>query len=1072
MAGLNSLAIKIEADIGKFLVNLLKAKMSAKDTALSIGQDFVESMSTVDKATALLSAGLSVGKFALDVKKAQDSTAILKGMADSSKTALDAMASKNATPSESNFGLAEKAAASAAEVMNSSFTTALNLAEKAVIALGLAFTVERFLSGIHGATDAAAALQALSVRTGESVDELSQFSKAAKLSGASIDDVGTGLAALRVAQQGAADGNANLTRLFDGFNIKATDSAGKLRNTGDVLVDVSKKMTLISNVTDKAAFSQLFLKDAGTRLLPFMAEVSRAGELHTEVSQKQAFQASELARNLAELEYKNRDLYQTISAGVTPALVDFTAVLVTSNGLVRTISDSARMLLDDGSIKLWADKTVDVLVMVIDMANLTIDVLKLVMDTLVQLVHFAVNIFTSLDVVWKAFVQDLNDNPPDMAKTKDAFKKIKDQFLETEQGRMIADAVTSALDRLGIAIKNPQNALESLIMTIRDFIRTTRETALATNLANEGFNAYDTVVRSLEKALEKTPSFGGSELEKSLESTTNQIAAMRQRTGAMAQLIAERREQVKNQEQLDKEEAAKKKQTDAQANAPGMQSLIHPPEPVKVTKPADQFSEFRAELDRQKVATGDFFGEMLQMELNFWTEKRQIAGLSQRDVSAIDHEIYRIRKQQAHDSLNEQLESLRIEHDKAMEGGQKRIDIAKEMEQKISNAYGEGSKEQIRAHRAVEDEEQKHNAKMREFADLRIQSEKALAGNQIEMKQENLRFAQEMEILSARDVMIAKQALDEQSFQNTMSALQRELDLRKEMDARKGEMSTEQVKAQQALDNAMLAHNLQIQKSNHDLALETKRQFNTMVAPINTAISSSLSGLVTHQTTVQQATNTLLRAELDQFTQFLAKKFTLWVNNEMAETAMGQLFGMKRIGAQVAESTTVNAAKTTEGVVATETEGTKQVVAEEGLLAQAGGAVKSVMMSAWEGMANAYAAISAIPVVGPFMAPVVAAGVFAGIALLAKNILSAAGGFDVPAGINPVTQLHEREMVLPKAQAEVIRSLAANGTGGGAITIHVSAIDTKGFESWIHANAHTLAPALRKLARNAVPMTR
>ena len=43
---------------------------------------------------------------------------------------------------------------------------------------------------------------------------------------------------------------------------------------------------------------------------------------------------------------------------------------------------------------------------------------------------------------------------------------------------------------------------------------------------------------------------------------------------------------------------------------------------------------------------------------------------------------------------------------------------------------------------------------------------------------------------------------------------------------------------------------------------------------------------------------------------------------------------------------------------------------------------------------------------------------------------------------------------------------------GGNITIHVSAIDTKGFESWLHTNAHTLAPALRKLARNAVPMTR
>ena len=54
--------------------------------------------------------------------------------------------------------------------------------------------------------------------------------------------------------------------------------------------------------------------------------------------------------------------------------------------------------------------------------------------------------------------------------------------------------------------------------------------------------------------------------------------------------------------------------------------------------------------------------------------------------------------------------------------------------------------------------------------------------------------------------------------------------------------------------------------------------------------------------------------------------------------------------------------------------------------------------------------------------------------------VSAAGGYDVPAGENPVTQLHEKEMVLPAQYADVIRGLAGNGgtAGSGGIHIHTS----------------------------------
>jgi lambda family phage tail tape measure protein len=116
--------------------------------------------------------------------------------------------------------------------------------------------------------------------------------------------------------------------------------------------------------------------------------------------------------------------------------------------------------------------------------------------------------------------------------------------------------------------------------------------------------------------------------------------------------------------------------------------------------------------------------------------------------------------------------------------------------------------------------------------------------------------------------------------------------------------------------------------------------------------------------------------------------------------------------------------------------GVEATGAATSLALSAATAEKSIMMSAWETMASAYKAIAGIPIVGPFLAPVAAGAAFIAVSSLAKNIASAEGGYDIPAGVNPMTQLHEQEMVLPKQQANVIRDLAKDGgTKSGAITI-------------------------------------
>ena len=65
-------------------------------------------------------------------------------------------------------------------------------------------------------------------------------------------------------------------------------------------------------------------------------------------------------------------------------------------------------------------------------------------------------------------------------------------------------------------------------------------------------------------------------------------------------------------------------------------------------------------------------------------------------------------------------------------------------------------------------------------------------------------------------------------------------------------------------------------------------------------------------------------------------------------------------------------------------------------------------------------------------------------------VASAAGGFDIPAGANPVTQLHAREMVLPASLAEPLRdSLAGGGMGGGRVSFHIQAMDGASVERYL-----------------------
>ena len=101
--------------------------------------------------------------------------------------------------------------------------------------------------------------------------------------------------------------------------------------------------------------------------------------------------------------------------------------------------------------------------------------------------------------------------------------------------------------------------------------------------------------------------------------------------------------------------------------------------------------------------------------------------------------------------------------------------------------------------------------------------------------------------------------------------------------------------------------------------------------------------------------------------------------------------------------------------------------AKERLLALAG-----IGTDAAKAGAGAASSQASIPVVGPYLALAAMGAILAAVGGMAGKVPSAAGGFSIPRGMNPLTQLHEEEMVLPKAYADVIRGLAQPGAGEGA----------------------------------------
>ena len=122
------------------------------------------------------------------------------------------------------------------------------------------------------------------------------------------------------------------------------------------------------------------------------------------------------------------------------------------------------------------------------------------------------------------------------------------------------------------------------------------------------------------------------------------------------------------------------------------------------------------------------------------------------------------------------------------------------------------------------------------------------------------------------------------------------------------------------------------------------------------------------------------------------------------------------------------------------------------------------LSDAAKGATAAGASAADTPVIGWALAAPAAAAVFAGL-----SAYSASGGYDIPANLSPVTQLHPKEMVLPAKYAEPLRESLANGGGaggGGGMNLNIKAIDSRSIVKALGRNG-ALGKALKDAHKRA-----
>ncbi|MFO0497137.1 MAG: phage tail protein [Betaproteobacteria bacterium] len=140
--------------------------------------------------------------------------------------------------------------------------------------LGVSLTLGAFAALVKGAIDSADELNKLSQKIGISVEALSTLQFAAQLSDVGLDSLKAGLKGLSANLTEARAGLGEGAALFQALGISVEDSAGNLKSSDTILLEIADRFASFEDGATKTALAVKLFGKSGMDMIPFLNQGS------------------------------------------------------------------------------------------------------------------------------------------------------------------------------------------------------------------------------------------------------------------------------------------------------------------------------------------------------------------------------------------------------------------------------------------------------------------------------------------------------------------------------------------------------------------------------------------------------------------------------------------------------------------------------------------------------------------------------------------------------------------------------------------------------------------------------
>lgn len=454
-----------------------------------------------------------------------------------------------------------------------------------------------------------------------------------------------------------------------------------------------------------------------------------------------------------------------------------------------------------------------------------------------------------------------------------------------------------------------------------------------------------------------------------------------------------------------------------------------------------ELDEFKLAQQEKAQAEGRFWEMSKTDERAYWTTKLALTTAGTTENAGVRRKAAETGLAIIKDQFDKELAQLKAQEENYKNNIRAKVAIVEQQQALIAQKYGTESKEYAQVQGEIVKLKREAAAQQLQVEEAKQDGLRTLALGEIAYAQAVAEENARMGFMTAEQLLVVQRG-----FENERFAIQQAAQA-----ARVAAMESDPDHSPAALQrekNELLVveqqHSMAIQRINMQIALETTSGWRDMFATIDQQTGAFLTNLVTRQQTAGAAMrslfNGLAQASAQMVTKMLMTKAAAWVQ----ESALYQAF--------------LGTKNTSEAASAVATAATKAAEADA-----------VVSANAAEGASGGAASVASTPYVGPILAVAAFAAMLALILGAKSNIKSARSGYSVPRGMNPMTQIHEEEMVLPQAESNVIRGLAeSGGAGGGGLQVHINGgiNDAKSIARFFRDNGASIVAAMGEQRRN------